>query len=213
MAEAVKATNGKAASTLLAVLNVVVTLVAIGVGRAYPLPVGILAVIYFSIVLGITINKRNIAKANGEDDSKLTKEIRGYIAWVIFIAAVLGLQVWSAGGFQAKSLNSYQSPTELASEGAQQAKSSTTLPYQVDEVTTLTDITSADNTIQYHYTLHDADTSSLTNEALKSSIKPSVCANTSTTNLLNRGVNLQYLYAVSGSEQYSFLVTQTDCQG
>lgn len=212
MEEKVKATSSKAASTLFTVINVIVTLIAIGVGRAYPLPVGILAVIYFSIVLGITINKRNIARSNSEDATKLTKEIRGYVAWVIFIVAVLGLQVWSAGGFQAKSLNSYQTPADLASEGAQQAKSSTTLPYQVDEVTTLTDITSADNTIQYHYTLHDADTSRVTDEALKSSIKPSVCANTSTTSLLSRGVNLQYLYVTSGSEQYSFTVTQTDCQ-
>lgn len=208
-----KVTKNKALSVLITVLNVVVTLVAIGIGRAYPLPVGILAAIYFSIVLGITINKRNLAKSSEEETKQLTKEIWGYIAWIIFIVAILGLQVWSAGGFQAKNINNYQSPTDLASQGVQQAKSSTKLPYEVDSVTTLTDITSSGNTIQYHYSLHDADTSNLSDEALKNSIKPNVCANTGTSSLLNKGVTLQYLYIVSGSsEQYSFTVAQSDCQ-
>lgn len=212
MVDLVKKANGKTRSTLFTVLNIIVILVAFGAGRAYPLPIAILAAIYFSIILGITINKLNIAKSKSEDIKRLTKEIWANVVWVVIIAIVLGLQVWIASGFQAKLANGSQTPADFASQAVQQAKSSLTLPSQVDSITTLDDITSSGNVIQYHYTLHNADTSSLSDEALKNSTKPTVCANKSTVSLLSKGVDLQYLYLASGSEQYSFTLKQSDCR-
>jgi hypothetical protein len=205
--------KNKLLSVSLSILNVLVVLISWGLGRTYPLPACILAAIYFSIVLGVTINKYNAAKSNGGDARRLKKEIWGYVAWIIFMAAVLGLQIWSVGGFQPKNISSsYSTPTELASQGAQEVKSSTALPYKVDSVTTLTDITADGSTIQYHYVLHDADTSGLSDDALRSAVQPNVCANTSTKTLLDHGVSMQYLYNVKDtSEQYSFTVTQGDC--
>lgn len=208
-----KKSENEVSSRWITVANVLVFFAVVGLSRAYPLPAGILAAIYFSILLGITISKFNVVKERNGDTSKLKREIGGYVAWVVFIAAVLAFQVWSLGGFQLQSnSSSSQTPTELASQAAQEAKASSTLPSELDEVTRFTDITSAGNNIQYHYVLHDADTSTLTSEALRDSIQPKVCANTSTKSLLERGVNLQYLYTVQeNSEEYSFTVSNSDC--
>lgn len=197
----------------LAILNIIVVLVAIGLGRAYPLPVCILSAIYFSVLLGTAISKYNAAKEAGEDTSEHKKSIGGYVAWIVFVAAGLGFQVWSVGGFQPNSVSSsYQTPAELAAQAAQEAKSSTTLPYDLDDVTRFTDITSSDNNIQYHYTIHDADTSSVTGETLYNSVQPSVCANTSTKNLLERGIDLEYIYTINeNGGGYSFIITNSDC--
>lgn len=206
-------TQNKALGGLITVLNIIVFLVVIGLSRAYPMPACILAAIYFSILLGVAISKYNAAKETSEDTSSHKKSIAGYVAWIVFIAAALAFQVWSVGGFQPRNAtSSYQTPTELATQAAQVAKSSTTLPYELDEVTRLTDITSSENNIQYHYIIHDADTSSLTSQALQDSVQPSVCANTSTKDLLGRGVGMQYMYTVQeSSEGYSFLLTSSDC--
>lgn len=138
------------------------------------------------------------------------------IAWSILLSilAILAILIIVAITTSSSSNqnSSNQTPTQLASQGAQGAKSSMTLPYEVDSVTTLTDITSNGNDIQYHYILHDADTSNLSDDTLRGSIQPSVCANDSTKNLLDHGVDMQYLYTVKDSnEQYSFTVTRSNC--
>ena len=195
------------------VLNVIVILAAWGLGRVYPLPVGILAAIYFAVMLGITINKYNGVKESGGDVSGLKKERQSYIVWLVIVAAVIGFNVWSLGGLEPNSISTgTQTPSELASQGAREAKSSTTLPYELDEVTTLTDITSEGSAIQYHYVIHDADTSNLSTATLRNSVQPSVCANTSTKQLLNAGVNMRYNYAVKETGQaISFTIANSDC--
>ena len=87
-----------------------------------------------------------------------------------------------------------------------------TLPQKVDDVTDLIDVTADGNTIQYHYILHDADTSNVSDETLRSNIQPKVCSNSSMKTLLDNGVSVEYLYSVQGTdEQYSFRVTESDC--
>lgn len=208
-----KSTKNKLLGIPVTIINIIVFIAAWSIGRLYPLPVGILAVIYFSVVIGIAINKYRTAKESVEDVSTLKKEVRTNVVWLVIIALILGLQVWSIGGFQAKNISS-SPPTlaDLASQGAQGAKSSTALPSEIDSVTTLTDITSESNIITYHYMLHDADTSSLTDDVLRSSIQPNVCSNTSTKNLLDNGVDMQYLYSIKeNGQQYSFTVTKGNC--
>lgn len=195
------------------ILNIIVVIAAWALGRAYPLPVGILAALFFAVMLGITINKYNGVKESGGDASGLKKERDGYIVWLVIVAAIVGFNVWSLGGLEPNSINSStQTPSELASQGAKEAKSSTTLPYVLDEVTTLTDITSEGSAIQYHYVIHDADTSNLTTATLRNSVQPGVCANTSTKQLLNAGVSMQYNYTVKETGQaISFTIANSDC--
>jgi len=193
-------------------LNIIVVLVSFGLGRTYPIPVCIFAAMYFAVILGIAINKRSTIQSHGGDTTAVRGEIKGYVVWMVVIAAILGYQIWSVGGFKPSINSSSQSPQDLASQGAREAKSSTTLPYQLDSVTTLNDITSEGNIIQYHYTIHDADTSNLSNDSLEASIKPNVCANTSTKQLLADGVNMQYLYTVKETNaQYSFTIAHDNC--
>src|SRR5687768_15364703 len=113
------------------IVNVIVVILAFSLGRIYPLPVCILAVIYFAVVLGISINKRNAAEASGEDTSELKREIRSNITGTILIGLIVLFQIWSVGGFQSNSPGSNpQTPAELANYGAREAKNSMTLPYE-----------------------------------------------------------------------------------
>jgi len=195
------------------ILNIIVVIAAWALGRVYPLPVGILAAIYFSVMLGITVNKYNGIKESGGDVSGLKKERNSYIVWLVVVAAIIGFNVWSLGGLEPNSINTgTQTPSELASQGAKEAKSSITLPYVLDEVTTMTDITSEGSAIQYHYVIHDADTSNLSTATLRDSVQPGVCANTSTKQLLSAGVNMQYNYTVKETGQaISFTIASSDC--
>lgn len=205
--------ENKALNGLLVVVNVVVLLLVIGLSRTYPLPACIFAAIYFSILLGVSISKYNTAKEKGEDISSHKKSIGGNVAWIGFISIVLIFQIWSVGGFQPNtSTSSFETPAELATRAAEEAKSTTTLPYELDEITRLTDISSSGNNIQYHYIIHDADTSTLTSQDLQNSVQPSICANTSTAALLDRGVGMSYFYTVQeNSAEYSFTITSSNC--
>lgn len=106
------------------------------------------------------------------------------------------------------------STSSMAADTVSELKSDNTftLPQKVDDVTDLIDVTADGNTIQYHYILHDADTSNVSDETLRSNIQPKVCSNSSMKTLLDNGVSVEYLYSVQGTnEQYSFRVTESDC--
>lgn len=144
------------------------------------------------------------------------KRKRGQIiAWSIlglFVGAFLVIVMIAALSSSSRQGVAYQTPMEIASRGAEEAKENTSFPYEVDDITTLTDITSSGSVVQYHYVLHGVDASSLTNDALRSNVQPNVCANTSTKSLLSRGVGLQYLYTVQEtSARYSFTIYKGDC--
>lgn len=150
--------------------------------------------------------------SSAQSKHKKGKSIAWSITLAVLIILIIFIVVAIAANSQSNQGSSYQTPVELASRGAQEAKANTALPYAVDSITTLTDITSDENTIQYHYLIHDTDTSNLSDSSLRGSIQPTVCANTSTKALLNRGVDMQYIYSVeNASGQYSFTVTQNDC--
>lgn len=204
--------KNKIRSVSLTVANVLVFLIAWGAGRTYPLAACIFAAIYFSILLGFTFNKLKTAKESGGDVSKIKRELNGYVAWVALLAVLLGFQVWSVGGFNPTTTATNQTPEQLASQAVEGLNSSTTYPYELDEVTTATGTTSEGNTIKYQYIIHDADTSNITDVALRNTVQPSVCSDTSTKALLDRGVNMQYTYTVKETgQELSFTVTQSDC--
>jgi hypothetical protein len=108
--------------------------------------------------------------------------------------------------------NSY-SKEELVRQIVASAKSQTTLPMELDSVTTLTDITAQPDAIRYEYTLHDLeDTSNLSNSAFRNLISPDLCKNKSLTDILNEDINIEYSYAVRGTSQTYFVsFTKGDC--
>jgi hypothetical protein len=108
--------------------------------------------------------------------------------------------------------NNY-SKEELVRQIVTSAKSQTTLPMELDSVTTLTDITAQPDAIRYEYTLHDLeDTSNLSNSAFRNLISPDLCKNRSLTDILNEDINIEYSYVVTGTSQTYFVsFTKSDC--
>lgn len=137
------------------------------------------------------------------------------IGEVIFVILTLGINAGTISLYNSN-LTSYsstnQSPAIIANQAAQEVKSSTQFPYQIDDVTNLTDITADGGTIQYYYTIHDADISKLSDEYLRSNTLPSVCSNNDTKKFLDGGVNFKYIYTVKETnQQFSFTITKSDC--
>lgn len=108
--------------------------------------------------------------------------------------------------------NNY-SKEELVRQIVESAKSQTTLPMELDSVTTLTNITAQPDAIRYEYILHDLeDTSGLSNSAFRNLISPDLCKNKSLTDILNEDINIEYSYAVRGTSQTYFIsFTKGDC--
>jgi len=105
-----------------------------------------------------------------------------------------------------------QSLAELTSQSAQEIKSSFELPYEIDEVTTLSDVRAVGSTLQYYYIIHDADTSNLSVDSLRSSILPNVCSSEDSKKALDIGINVQYNYTVKETNlQLSFTIAKSNC--
>ncbi|MBI2042479.1 MAG: DUF4190 domain-containing protein [Candidatus Nealsonbacteria bacterium] len=109
--------------------------------------------------------------------------------------------------------NSITNKTELIKQTAQAVKTQISLPYQIDQVTTLVDVTAESGAIRYHYVLSGVDTSKITNDLLKNSVGSGICQNEDTKNLLNQDINMEYSYSVENSAQKYFVsFTKTDCK-
>jgi hypothetical protein len=127
------------------------------------------------------------------------------VSTTIFILAI-GVGRYLTQGATAPSV------TELASKGAAEAKASLTLPKRLNDVTTLVDITSEQNTIHYHYVLNDVDVSKISDSLLKNNLTPSVCQNVDTKNLLDKGIDMGYSYNIeNASESFFVSITKSDC--
>lgn len=105
------------------------------------------------------------------------------------------------------------SKTELINQAIQAVKAQMSLPYQIDQATTLVDVTAEPRAIRYHFTLSGIDTNKITNEFLKNSLNPNICQNKDTKNLLNQDINMEYLYSVENSAQKYFVsFSKADCK-
>ncbi len=101
---------------------------------------------------------------------------------------------------------------DLVKQIVASAKSQTTLPSELDSVTTLTDIIAEPSALRYEYVLHDVDTSKLSNSAFRNLIISDLCKNESLKSILNEGIDIEYSYAVKDSYQTYFTsFTKTDC--
>lgn len=91
-------------------------------------------------------------------------------------------------------------------------KSEMVFPSQVDEYTTLTDITAEPNAIRYHNTLSNVDTTELSNKFMQTLLQENVCNNPDTFELLGYGIAMEYSYIVKGSsEKYFVKILSSDC--
>jgi len=105
------------------------------------------------------------------------------------------------------------SKIELINQAVREVKTQLPLPYKLDQVTTMVDVTAEPDAIRYHYVLSGVDTSKITNDLLKNSLGPNICQDTDTKNLLDQDVNMEYSYSVKNStEKYFISFTKTDCK-
>ncbi|MEI7750035.1 MAG: DUF4190 domain-containing protein [Candidatus Moraniibacteriota bacterium] len=105
------------------------------------------------------------------------------------------------------------SKVEIINQAVQGVKAQLPLPYKLDQVTTMVDVTAEPGAIRYHYVLSGIDTSKITNELLKNSLGASICQNKDTKNLLDQDINMEYSYSVENSTQKYFVsFTKTDCK-
>jgi hypothetical protein len=105
------------------------------------------------------------------------------------------------------------SKVELINQAVQEVKAQIPLPYKLDQVTTMVDVTAEPGAIRYHYILSGVDTSKITNDLLKNSLGAGICQNNDTKNLLNQDINMEYSYSVENSAQKYFIsFTKTDCK-
>lgn len=130
---------------------------------------------------------------------------------------VIVLTIWLAARYLGEKGTSAvldtPSKQELVRETVQQLKRENTLPKDIDEVTTWTDVVEQPNAIRYVYTLQDVDESQISNESLKELIAPQLCQSLDVKdNILDQNINMEYSYQVQDSAQsYFFVVTKNDC--
>ena len=149
-------------------------------------------------------------KPNLEQKTEKQSPLIKVISVIVFILAIGVGKYLIQGNFSTGS-NS-QSKVEIINQAVSEAKSSITLPKQLDSATTLTDITAETNAIRYHYILANIDTNSISNESLKSYLKTSICGTEATKNLLNRDINMEYSYTVENIAQSYFIsFNKADC--
>lgn len=102
---------------------------------------------------------------------------------------------------------------ELIRQTVQQAKAEYVLPYKLDQVTTIVDITAEDNAIRYHYVISGGAVDMVTNEALTQNVRPSICNNPDTRAILDQDIHMEYSYSIADSSQKYFVkLTKADCQ-
>ena len=105
------------------------------------------------------------------------------------------------------------SKIELINQAVREVKAQIPLPYQLDQVTKMVDVTAEPGAIRYHYILSGVDTSKITNSLLKNSLAQNICQNKDTKSLLNQDINMEYSYSVENSTQKYFVsFTKTDCK-
>ncbi len=101
---------------------------------------------------------------------------------------------------------------ELIQGAIEHIKKTMTLPQQLDEMTTLVDVTQEPDAMRYHYILDGIDTDNITQEKLKQYLTPRACNDKDVKSILNKDVNLEYSYIIKESQkEYLIVITKSDC--
>ncbi len=136
--------------------------------------------------------------------------LKTFVSVLVFILAFVGFRYITSQGIS--SVSGGTSKQDIIKATVLSVRNSTTFPRELDEVTTWTGITEQTGAIRYEYAFHDADLSSVNNQALANLLTPSVCKSVETKNILDRDIDLQYFYRVTGSSQtYMVSINKADC--
>jgi zinc-ribbon domain len=146
--------------------------------------------------------------------------------WIIFAISALVLFFVAAGfdstvrdifgnGSSVKAIQEGNnlSKEELVRQIVESAKSQTSLPSELDSVTTLSDIVAEPSAIRYEYILHDLPpTANVSNAALRDLVAPEICKNTTLVEILGQDIYLKYSYVVrETNETYATYFSKGDC--
>jgi hypothetical protein len=182
--------------------------------------------ILIDIVLWRNVNKISKFKKQGPEAFISDKEwsekhkatwsnkrqiITSVVGAVLLTGLIIGLL--ALGGASGTNGQAHTSPADLASQQVAQAKAQSKFPQSTNsQYVTVTDITADGDTVNYHDLVKGADTSSMSDDSLRSSLKPTICSNNDLRSLLKEGVNIGYIYTIYETNQvYSFTITNSDC--
>lgn len=180
--------------------------------------VGILFFLIVAYLLSSLVSVRKAMKVE-EFTSTLTSpkyklDKKGWIIFAVVAVILFFVAVWVDLSSYGLSIDNYttQEKADLINETVREIKAEMALPNQIDEATTLVDITAEPSAIRYHYVLSDIDTSQLSNSYLKNYLISNICENADTKNLLDYGIDMEYSYVVQNTAQKYFVsFTKSDC--
>lgn len=160
---------------------------------------------------GGTVVKQINTKTVANPPEKAGKKIVGVVISILaFIIAFVVFRYITQQGISA--VSNTTSKQDLIHQVVQIAKSKTSLPQELDKVTTYTNIEEDTGAIRYDYILHDIDESQVSNTVLRNILTPSVCQNPSTKSILDKDINLEYSYQVKDSAMTYFVtISKSDC--
>jgi hypothetical protein len=102
--------------------------------------------------------------------------------------------------------------TKIINNTVTQIKKDITLPAQIDNATTLIDISAGPNAIRYHYRISNAFNHKFSNiSSLKTQLITKACQDQDTIQILDTSINLEYYYDLDMSEKYLISLSQGDC--
>lgn len=148
------------------------------------------------------------------------KTEKKWFGWrvIIFLIILTGLSFATVVFSQAinvareKAMKNPDLKSEYINNVVEAAKAQMSFPKQIDESTMMTGISAGENSVRYSYLLSGLDTSNLSNESLKDSLRSSICQSESTKNLFDKGIDLEFSYFVKESRQgYLVRFTPSDC--
>lgn len=160
---------------------------------------------------GNTVAEQVETKTTAATSEKTGKKAMGGVLSVLaFIIAFVGFRYLTQEGISA--VSGTPSKQEIIHQAVQYAKSNTTIPQKLDEVTTLTGIEEVTGAIHYDYVLHDIDESQVSNSVLKNILVPSVCKTPETKSILDKDIRMEYSYQVQNSATNYFVsLSKSDC--
>jgi hypothetical protein len=173
----------------------------------------VIGIFFFGVIFG-PLAIRNAAKAEALGVRAPFGRICGWIVLILnglnICLLMLGAVLALSGAFNGSS-PSVESTVKSVVEKARDLQGE--LPMQVDSVTSLTGIEAEGDAIRYDLVLSSSvDPSTLSAESVRGMVLPTVCAATSTKEILDAGIKMKYVYTFEGSaKSVDFTVTKAAC--
>jgi hypothetical protein len=165
----------------------------------------------FCAKCGAQVGQADTKPLGGETLRTEEKSLLKSAVYVIaFVLAFVGVRYLTSQGIS--SVSESMSKQDTIKATVLSVRNSTTFPRELDEVTTWTGISEQTGAIRYEYAFHDANLSNINNQALANLLIPSVCKDSGTKNILDKDIDLQYFYRVTGSSQtYMVSINKANC--